>query len=73
MIYINKEIAEKVAKEKGVSVETVEKVITAQIERATTAIENRESVRLSNLGFLDIKKVKERNQIKNNVRIIYIK
>lgn len=61
MIYINKEIAEKVAKEKGVSVETVEKVITAQIERATIAIENRESVRLSNLGFLDIKKVKERN------------
>lgn len=60
MIYINKEIAEKVAKEKGVSVETVEKVITAQIERATIAIENRESVRLSNLGFFRYKESKRK-------------
>ncbi len=60
MIYINKEIAEKVAKEKGVSVETVEKVITARIERATTAIENRESVRLSNLGFFRYKESKRK-------------
>lgn len=60
MIYINKEIAEKVAKEKNVSVETVEKVITAQIERATTAIENRESVRLSNLGFFRYKESKRK-------------
>lgn len=55
MIYINKKLAEQVAKEKGIDIDLVEKCITAQIEKATLAVENKQSVRLSNLGFFSYK------------------